>query len=117
MVEELKASDQSEAQLPHYMTLSDALALAQFEDTKPHVQLISEKDDVRVVLFSFKAGQRLRDHHTSHCIIVQSVQGDLVFSTSDCTARLRPGMVLQLDAHVVHGVVAQTDAIMLLMML
>ncbi len=113
MVEEKQEQRESEGSSA---ILFDLRTLAQFRNTGPNVQVLSDIDTARLVLFTFRAGQQLREHHTSSQLLVQVLRGRVSFSTPENTLRLQAGMVLQVESHVHHNVVALTDAVMLLTM-
>ena len=101
---------------PGSVILFDVRALTHFRAEGPNVQVLSDTGAARLVLFTFKAGQQLKEHHTSSQLLVQVLRGRITFSTPGNSAKLRAGMVLQLEAHVPHSVTASTDAVMLLTM-
>ena len=94
----------------------DLRKLSQFHEDKPFVQVLSDIGDARMVLFTFKAGQQLKEHRTTSQILVQVLRGRATFSTAANSVKLQAGMVLQLEENVPHSVLAQTDAIMLVTM-
>ncbi len=96
--------------------LFDLRTLSQFRNEGPNVQVLSDIDTARLVLFTFRAGQQLQEHYTSSQLLVQVLRGRVSFSTPENTLRLQAGMVLQVESHVYHNVVALTDAVMLLTM-
>lgn len=90
--------------------------ITKFREEGPYVQVLSDTGAARVVLFTFKVGQELREHTTSSQIIVQALRGRITFMAEGKKAQLQAGMVLQLEANVPHSVIARTNAIMLLTM-
>lgn len=96
--------------------LFDLHTLAQFRDDGPQVQILSDIGTARLVLFAFKAGQQLKEHHTSSQLFVQVIRGQVTFGTPGSSATLQEGMVLQLEASVSHSVLADSDAVVLLTM-
>lgn len=101
---------------PGSLIVFDLRKLAQFQEDKPYVQVLSDIGDARVVLFTFKAGQQLKEHSTTSQILVQVLRGRVTFSTAGNSVKLQAGMVLQLEENVSHSVLAQTDAIMMVTM-
>jgi quercetin dioxygenase-like cupin family protein len=94
----------------------DLPALAEFTDPGLSVRVLSDVGASRVVLFSFRAGQRLREHHTSSPILVQVVSGTIAFEARGHAIEVAAGGLLQLERNVPHTVVAVTDAIVLVTM-
>lgn len=90
--------------------------LAKSSDAGPAVTVLSDLDAARVVLFTFRAGQQLKEHETSSQILVQVLRGRVHFISAGRTVDLRGGMLLQLEARARHSLIAQTDAIVLVTM-
>jgi quercetin dioxygenase-like cupin family protein len=111
--EALDAAKQSEA---GQMIVFDLRTLTHFRDEGPYIQVLSDTGAARMVLFAFKAGQQLKEHHTSSQILVQVLRGRITFSVGEQSVKLQAGMVLQVEAAVPHSVLAQSNAIMLLTM-
>lgn len=101
---------------PGSAILFDLRALTHFRDDGPHVQVLSDSGAARLVLFAFKTGQQLKEHNTSSQILVQVLRGRITFNTPGHSAKLRAGMILQVEANIPHSVTASTDAVMLLTM-
>ncbi len=96
--------------------LFDLRSLAHFQDERPFVQVLSDIGGARLILFAFKAGQHLKEHHTSSQILIQVLRGRITCTIAQKDMTLQAGVVLQVEANVFHSVVAQTDAVMLLTM-
>jgi quercetin dioxygenase-like cupin family protein len=94
----------------------DVRTLSQFKEKGPSVQVLSDIEAARIVLFTFKAGQQLQEHSTSSQILVQALHGHITFTAVGNSIEAQAGMVLQLEANVPHSVVAKTDAVMLVTM-
>lgn len=87
-----------------------------FNDNGPHVQLLSENGDARLVGLALRAGQEIKEHHSPSRLTVQAVDGCLVFSVAGQDIHLRAAMVLQIEAGLSHHLRAETDARLLLLM-
>lgn len=96
--------------------LFDLRQLTRFREERPYVQILSDVGTVRLVLFAFRAGQQLKEHCTSSQLLVQVLRGSVRLSTPGNNTKLQAGMVLQVEANVLHSVTATTDAVMLLTM-
>jgi quercetin dioxygenase-like cupin family protein len=117
-----QSSEQSQIQhneqdLSGNLILFNIRQLTQFRADRPYVQVLSDLGAARLVLFTFRAGQQLKEHRTSSQLLVQVLRGRITFATADNSVSLQAGMVLQLEENVPHHVTAQTDAVMLLTML
>lgn len=98
------------------MFVFDLQQLAKFNEKGPVVQVIARSGYARYILFSFKAGQALKEHTTSSQIGVQAISGELLFTTQGKAKDLLPGQIVLLEAEVPHSVYAKTDSVMLLIM-
>lgn len=96
------------------MHIFDLQKLAKFNDDKPNVQMLARSGHARQVLFSFRAGQGLREHKTSSQIAVQIVSGRLTFEAEGESQMLTPGGLIMLAGDVPHSVHAESDTVMLL---
>ncbi len=96
------------------MYLFDLNQLAEFKENAPGVRVIAQSGHARHVLFTFRAGQGLREHSTSSQIAVQLLSGQLTFTARGESRDLKPGQLLLLEASVPHTLHAQTDATLLL---
>ena len=96
--------------------LFDIHTLTHFREEGPAVQVLSDTDAARMVLFALRAGQHVKDHRTSSHILIQTLRGRIMCTVAGRSVEVRAGMVLQVEAHVLHSVLAQTDAVMLLIM-
>lgn len=109
-------AEQAETQIKTPAVTFDIRKLAHFRDDGPLVQILSESGTARLVMFVFKAGQRLKEHSTSSQIFVQALRGRVTFTAVGKATKLQAGMVHQLEARIPHDVVAITDAVLLVTM-
>ncbi len=98
------------------MIVFDLPTLAEFSDSGPNVRILSDVGTSRVVLFSFRMGQRLREHHASSPLLVQVVSGTVAFEARGHAIEVAAGSLLQLERNVPHSIVAISDAIVLVTM-
>ena len=70
--------------------------------------------DVRVVLFSFAAGQQLSDHTASMPATIEIVEGEADITLGDESVQGKPGTWIHMPADTNHSVTAQTPLTMLL---
>lgn len=98
------------------MIVFDVNELASSGKEHPFVQVLSDIGAARLVLFTFKAEQQLKEHSTSSQILVQALRGSVVFTANGSSVTLQAGMVLQLEMNVPHSIVALTDAAVLVTM-
>jgi quercetin dioxygenase-like cupin family protein len=94
----------------------DLSALGEFTDPGPSMRVLSDVGTSRIVLFSFRAGQRLKEHHTSSPLVIQVLSGTIAFEARGRAIEAVAGPLLQPERTVPHSIVAETDAVVLVMM-
>ncbi|MFD2248624.1 cupin domain-containing protein [Pontibacter ruber] len=77
-------------------------------------KVIFELDKQKAILFAFSRGQQLKEHKTSHDVLLVALEGECDFSMDDVVQRLRAGQVYRIPADVPHALEAVTDFKMLL---
>jgi len=75
---------------------------------------ILKTETLRVVLMAIKAGARLHEHHADGRLLLQVLQGEIEFEAESEKRALQTGMIVSVDAMVLHAVAAVTDASLLL---
>jgi quercetin dioxygenase-like cupin family protein len=70
--------------------------------------------NIQIVLLTQQAGNVLDEHRAAGPITLQVVRGRVRFATADRTVDLSAGMLLALDAGIIHSVEALDDSVSLL---
>lgn len=96
--------------------LIDLLERLQFGDQGPRAQVLEDRPEVRLVGFALRSGQEIKEHRSPSRLLVQVIEGSLVFTVAAQPFSLRAGMVLQVDKGVPHSLHATADTLMLLVM-
>jgi quercetin dioxygenase-like cupin family protein len=78
---------------------------------------VLKAEGVRLVLFSFDAGQELSEHTAAMPVLLQVLDGRLTVGAGGRSVELTPGGVIHLPARLPHTVVALTPSRLLLTML
>lgn len=78
---------------------------------------IHRDDDIRVVLFSFAAGQQLSDHTAAVPVTIEIVDGEADIGIGGTRIEGRPGTWLHLAANTPHSIQARTSLTLLLTLL
>ena len=86
--------EKTEGNEPGSAIIFDLRVLTRFREKGPFVQILSDIGTARVVLFTFKTGQQLKEHRTSSQILVQTLRGHITFTTPDNSMKMQAGMVL-----------------------
>ena len=70
--------------------------------------------ELRLVLFTFAAGQELTEHTSTSRAVIQVVTGEGEFTAGDSTRILKAGDILHLPPQMPHAVSAKSEMTMLL---
>ena len=100
-----------------FPTIVDLRAPVDAPDDGIVSRAIHSDEVVRVVLFSFAAGQQLSDHTAPMPVTLEIVDGDATITLGDEVVQGRAGTWLHMPANTPHSVVAKTPVTMLLTLL
>jgi len=89
-------------------------AETQFADNGIVSRTLLRTENMRVVLFSFSAGQELTEHTSTQHALVQVLSGECEFSLGDQRHQLETGALLYMTPNRRHAVKATTPFSMLL---
>ena len=84
---------------------------------RPHASVLIANDSVKIVLFSFAAGDELREHAAHHPVLIEVRSGAVEFTGQDRTYRLEPGECLHLTPKLRHAVRALAPSVLTVTML
>ena len=73
--------------------------------------------DAKAIVFGFAAGQELSEHTASKPAILYFTDGEAQLTLGEERFDARPGTWVHMPAHLPHSVEAQTQTVMLLIML
>lgn len=96
------------------VNLNDELSELRARKADVNSKTLLKTDTLRIVLVALRAGAKLHQHHADGRLSLQVLEGKVDFSAQNEQCQLTPGMLIGLDAKVLHEVVAQTDAVLLL---
>lgn len=72
---------------------------------------------MKVVAFTFAAGQEMSEHTARHDVLIQAVAGEFDLAMAGDTVRLVPGTLLHLNAMLPHSVTTVTGGVLTVTML
>ena len=102
----------------HHLDFTAALTTLRREQhaaRSGHRQITVLHDEhLRLVLFAFEQGGRLREHRAPGVVVIQTLRGSIRVRTASTTYDLSTGMAVVLAADVLHDVEALDSADMLL---
>jgi quercetin dioxygenase-like cupin family protein len=78
---------------------------------------IFSSDGMKAILFGFAAGQELSEHTASKPAVLHFVKGNAKLTLGDNAMAAQPGTWVHMDPNLPHSVFAQTELIMLLLLL
>ena len=70
--------------------------------------------DFRVVLIALRAGARMSEHKTDHCVTIHALEGQLRLQLPNGTLDLAGGSLLALEQTLLHDIEAITDSVFVL---
>ena len=97
---------------------AEAAALVQEPTWRAHghnAKTLVKHPDFRVVLIALKAGARVSEHKTDHCVTIHALEGRLRLHVPGYPAlELAQGELLALEQTVVHDIEAVADSVFVL---
>ena len=97
--------------------VADAAALVAVQAQSTVSRTVLRAEGVRVVLFSFDAGQELTEHTAAIPVLLQVLDGHLRVTADGRTVDLHPGGLVHLTTRLPHAVLAVEPSRLLLTML
>jgi quercetin dioxygenase-like cupin family protein len=76
-----------------------------------------EADRLKAILFGFAPGQELSEHTSARPAILHFLTGEAGLTLGEDTQRVQTGAWAYMQPHLPHSIVAQTEVIMLLVLL
>ena len=78
---------------------------------------VANSDSLKAILFGFAAGQELSEHTAAMPAILHFLQGTAVLTLGADTMNVTEGSWVEMEPNLPHSIVAETDVVMLLIML
>jgi quercetin dioxygenase-like cupin family protein len=103
--------------LPYALIANDRdelLDMATISAERFDITLVFGGTGVKLVRLAFAAGQTMREHSTNAPLVVQVLEGEVVFRVAGESLRLVTGALVHVRPGEVHEVEARTDAHLLL---
>ncbi len=112
-----ESSDHQSADAGAMMHVADLAALIEVAPDSTVSRTVLKAQGVRVVLFSFDAGQELTEHTAAVPVLVQVLDGKIRVGVAGQYVELEPGGVVHIAARAPHEILAHTPSRMALTML
>lgn len=74
-------------------------------------------EQVRAVIFGFAQGQQLTEHTASKRALLYFVRGEATLTLGEDEHEARAGTFVEMPPHLPHSMVAQTETVMLLLLI
>lgn len=97
--------------------IADLASLIQVNPESTVSRTVLRAEGVKIVLFSFDAGQELTEHTAAMPVLLQVLDGRLDVTAAGRTVELVPGGVIHLGTRCPHAVVAKEPTRLVLTML
>ncbi|HUZ04226.1 MAG TPA: cupin domain-containing protein [Acidobacteriaceae bacterium] len=94
--------------------ITGELAKIRARGTEVSSTSLIKTDSLRIVLMALKAGAQLHEHHADGRLTVQVLDGQVEFHAEQEQRKLQAGALVTVEAMVPHGVIALSDAALLL---
>lgn len=78
---------------------------------------IFSSDQMKAILFGFASGQELSEHTASKPAVLHFVSGEARLTLGEEAMMAQPGSWVHMEANLPHSVFAETEVIMLLLLL
>lgn len=82
-----------------------------YGETNPAISVLINTDTTKEVRIVFKKGQVMKEHKAPYPIVVAVIEGTIDFGISDERFVLEKGMMIALEANILHDLIAQQDSI------
>jgi uncharacterized protein (DUF2249 family) len=99
------------------METIDVLESIRFDESKPVIRTLLPGPGPRVMLLCLRAGQEVPEHTAANAITVQALSGRATFHDGPAAVKMKPGMLLRLEAGRPHAVSAREDSALLVTIL
>lgn len=103
--------------MPSYTLLLDPLTHQPIPEDGILTRQLLDDEMLRVVLFTFSAGQRLSEHTASSTALLQFLSGEATLTLGADTIEARSGTWVRMDPGLAHSVVTKSPVVMLLVLL
>lgn len=103
--------------MDHMTHIPDLGALIEINEDATVSRTALKAEGVRIVMFSFDAGQELTEHTAAMPVLLQVIDGALTVTAGGDTVELAPGAVIHLPTRMPHSVLATQPSRMVLTML
>ena len=103
--------------MPGYTLVQNLLTHQPIPEEGILTRQVFDDDKLRVVLFTFSAGQRLSEHTASTTALMHFLSGDATVTLGADTITAEAGTWVRMDPGLAHSIVATSPVVMLLVLM
>lgn len=81
-----------------------------FNENKPMVKVLFETSFTKEIRITMKKGQEMKEHKTSFPIVVELLEGEIVFGVEKQNHTIKKGGILALGSNIPHNLIASEDS-------
>lgn len=93
------------------MKIASVLTDIQYGETNPAVSVLINTTSIKEVRIVFKEGQEMKEHKAPYPIVVSVVEGSIDFGVEEEHFILEKGMLIALEANILHSLKALQNSI------
>ncbi|KGO10466.1 cupin domain-containing protein [Elizabethkingia bruuniana] len=93
------------------MNTASILTDIKYGEISPIVNVLINTPNHKEIRIVFRKGQEMKEHKTPYPIVVSVIEGSIDFGVSTERFILKNGMMIALEANILHNLKAQQDSI------
>lgn len=93
------------------MQLASLLSNVAYGDQNPAIRVMLESDFTKEIRIVFRADQHMKEHKTAFPIVVEVVQGSILFGVLNKQHTLKAGDIIALEGDTPHDLKALEDSV------
>ena len=83
----------------------------EFNDNKPAIKFLMETDFTKEIRILMKEGQEMKEHQTPFPIVVEMLEGEVIFGVEGVNHDIKKGDLLTLAGGVPHNLIAKKESV------
>lgn len=82
-----------------------------FNESKPAIKVLLETDFTKEIRILMREGQEMKEHQTQFPIVVELLEGEIIFGVEGADYEVKKGDMLTLSGGVPHNLVAKKESV------
>lgn len=83
----------------------------EFNENKPAIKAILETDFTKEIRILMQENQEMKEHHTPFPIVVELLEGEIIFGVEGQNYEVKKGDLLTLSGGVPHNLIAKKESV------